>query len=133
MSCRAISIALFAALSGSGFHVPALAAQPPDALTQLGTNTTAANGFLPFPPAPNATTRNNLNNRLIQLAANIKAQGIKIYVVKFAISNTTVASLLQTVASSPGAPYYYVADDAAELREAFQLIGADLSKLRLSK
>ncbi len=42
LSLGRLSITLLAALSGSAIQSPVLAAQQPDALTQLGTNTTAA-------------------------------------------------------------------------------------------
>lgn len=80
---------------------------------------------------------NNLNNRLKELAANIKGadpdKGVKIYVVQYDEPSATLQALLQSVATEPGAPYYYQANDAAALQTAFQKIAASLSVLRLSK
>lgn len=97
-----------------------------------GTNTSSGHGYLPSPPdAPN--TRNNLNNRLKRLAANVKAQGIKLYVIQFDETSATLTALLQSVATAPDAPYYYNAPTVAELQAAFREIANNLSKLRLSK
>ncbi|MGH6753777.1 MAG: pilus assembly protein TadG-related protein [Bradyrhizobium sp.] len=101
------------------------------ATASAGTTTNAAHGFMPAPPAaPN--TRNNLNNRLLQLAANVKAAGIKLYVIQFDNTNPALTTLLSSVATEPNAPYYYNAPTTAELKEAFSQIASNLSKLRLS-
>jgi hypothetical protein len=94
-----------------------------------GTN--ALHGTMPS-PAPSGTY-NNLNGRLITMAEAIKAQGVRIYVIKYQYNNPATETLLQQVASEPAAPFYYNADDAAELEAAFEEIAADLSALRLSK
>lgn len=99
--------------------------------TGAGTSTNAAHGFMPSPPAA-ANTRNNLNNRLLQLAANVKAAGIKLYVIQFDNTNPALTTLLSSVATEPNAPYYYNAPTVAELQEAFSQIASNLSKLRLS-
>lgn len=99
--------------------------------TGAGTNTNSAHGFMPSPPAA-ASTRNNLNNRLLQLAANVKAAGIKLYVIQFDNTNPALTTLLSSVATEPNAPYYYNAPTVAELQEAFSQIASNLSKLRLS-
>jgi len=97
-----------------------------------GRNTRAEHGFLPSPPAAPGT-RNNLNNRLIQLAANIKAMGIRLYVIQFDNDTAALTTLLKTVASEPREPFYYYAPNEAALREAFRQVANNLSKLRLSK
>ncbi len=97
-----------------------------------GTTTNSAHGFLPSPPDL-ANTRNNLNNRLKRLAANVKAEGIALYVIQFEEDNPNLGTLLQAVATEPNAPYYYFAPTATELQEAFQAVAANLSKLRISK
>jgi Flp pilus assembly protein TadG len=99
--------------------------------TGAGTTTNSAHGYMPSPPdAPN--TNNNLNNRLLRLAANIKAQGIKLYVIQFDNTNPALTALLSAVASEPNAPYYFNAPTVAELQAAFDEIAANLSKLRIS-
>lgn len=97
-----------------------------------GTTSNSAHGYLPSPPDV-ANTRNNLNNRLKRLAANIKAQGITLYVIQFDNNSATLTNLLKAVATQPNEPYYYNAPTEAELRLAFQQIANNLSKLRLSK
>jgi Mg-chelatase subunit ChlD len=99
--------------------------------TGAGTQTSATHGYMPSPPAA-ANTYNNLNNRLLQLAANVKAQGIKLYVIQFDNTNPTLTALLSSVATEPNAPYYYNAPTTAELQAAFSQIASSLSKLRLS-
>lgn len=94
-----------------------------------GTNT--VHGTMPS-PAPSGTY-NNLDGRLLTMAAAIKLQGVRIYVIKYQYNNAATETLLKQVASGPDAPYYYNADDAAELQAAFEEIAADLSSLRLSK
>jgi Flp pilus assembly protein TadG len=100
--------------------------------TGAGTTTNAAHGYLPSPPDA-VNTRNNLNNRLRRLAANVKAMGIKLYVIQFDNNSATLTALLQSVATEPNAPFYFNAPTEAELQSAFQQIAANLSKLRLSK
>jgi Flp pilus assembly protein TadG len=100
--------------------------------TAAGTTTNAAHGYLPSPPDA-VNTRNNLNNRLKRLAANVKAMGIALYVIQFDEDSPTLTALLSSVATEPNAPYYFNAPTVAELQSAFQQIAANLSKLRLSK
>lgn len=96
-----------------------------------GAGTTSKHGKI------SGTTNNNLNERLKKLAANIKgadpAKGVKIYVVQYDEPSTALKALLQTVATEPGAPYYYQANDSAALQSAFKKIAASLSVLRLAK
>lgn len=99
--------------------------------TGAGSTTNSAHGYMPSPPAaPN--TYNNLNNRLLQLAANIKAQGVKLYVIQFDNISPALTTLLSTAATEPNAPYYFNAPTVDELKAAFDEIAANLSKLRLS-
>ncbi|MBI2254460.1 MAG: VWA domain-containing protein [Proteobacteria bacterium] len=80
---------------------------------------------------------NNKNNRLKQLATAIKGadptKGVKIYVVQYDDPSSTLKALLQSVATGPNAPYYYLANNATDLEAAFKSIAASLSVLRLSK
>jgi len=79
------------------------------------------------------TARPDMNDRLLQLAANIKADGVIIYVIQFANAGSALQTLLQTVASGPASPFYYFAPDAATLQQVFREIANHLSELRLSK
>lgn len=76
---------------------------------------------------------NGMDDRLRQLATNIKNAGVVLYVIQFANSGTGLQSLLQDVASGPGSPFYHYAPDDAALRAVFREIANDLSELRLSR
>ncbi len=80
-----------------------------------------------------ANARPDLNDRLLALADNVKADGVIIHVVQFSNRGTKLRALLQTVASGPGSPYYFFAPDADTLKKAFREIADNLSQLRLSK
>ena len=74
-----------------------------------------------------------MNDRLQQLAANIKASGVQLYVIQFKHNSGSLSSLLKGVASSPDAPHYHFAPDGAALQQVFQEVANHLSELRLSK
>lgn len=76
---------------------------------------------------------NGMNERLRQLASNIKSQGVVLYVIQFANNGTALQALLRDVASGPESPFYHYAPDDAALRAVFREIANDLSELRLSK
>ncbi|CCQ73542.1 VWA domain-containing protein [Magnetospira sp. QH-2] len=80
-----------------------------------------------------AGARTEMNERLLELANNIKASGVIIYVVQFAYQDSDLQTLLQQVASGPISPYYYYAPDADALTAVFHEVANDLSELRLSK
>lgn len=96
-----------------------------------GTNT--SHGTLPAAGTYwSANQWNNLNNRLLKLAAQIKGpSAARIYVIQF--RNTANTTLLQNVASGKDAPYFFNAADTDELKSAFKQIAADLSTLRLTQ
>lgn len=77
--------------------------------------------------------RPEMNERLRMLAANVKADGVIIYVIQFANEGTELQELLREVASGPDAPYYYYAPDRATLRQVFREVANHLAMLRLSK
>ncbi|MGB0630109.1 MAG: VWA domain-containing protein [Alphaproteobacteria bacterium] len=77
--------------------------------------------------------RNDMNDRLRLLAANIKASGVKIYTIQFANSGGPLQSLMKEIASGPDAPYYHYAPDGSTLQTVFQEVANHLSELRLSK
>ncbi len=79
------------------------------------------------------TARPDMNDRLLALADNIKADGVLIYVIQLSNNGSQLKTLLQTVASGPGSPYYHFAPDAAALQNIFRQIADHLSALRLSK
>ena len=74
-----------------------------------------------------------LDNRLRDLAANIKAMGVEIYAIQFGDITPTQEQLMKDIATEPNSPYYFYAPDSASLQEAFQEVANTLSQLRLSK
>jgi len=80
-----------------------------------------------------ANARPDMNDRLLALADNIKADGVILYVIQFSNHGSQLRALLQTVASGPGSPYYFFAPDADTLKQVFRQIADHLSQLRLSK
>lgn len=86
-----------------------------------------------FGPAASIMCRDALSARLQLLAANVKADGVIVYVIQFGNSSGTLATLLKGVATSTGAPHYHYAPDAAALQSVFTTIANNLSTLRLSK
>lgn len=74
-----------------------------------------------------------MDDRLRAVAANAKAQGIKVYVIQFYYSSGPLQALLQEVATEPAAPFYHFAADGDALNNAFKEIADDLSALRISK
>lgn len=82
-------------------------------------------------------TKNNMNNRLLQLAnlikGNIPGQGVQIYVIQYQEADPNLSILLKQVATQPTSPYYFFAPDEASLDGIFSKIAANLSKLRVSK
>jgi hypothetical protein len=66
-----------------------------------------------------------------ELCTNIKAKKITVYTVAFAVTDTSIKSILQGCASS--ANNYFDASNASELHDAFQKIAEDFSPLRLTQ
>lgn len=77
------------------------------------------------------TAVTELNNRLRDTCAAMKAKGIIVYTVVFDLSSSTVDTLLRNCATQPD--YYFNTPDAASLRQAFRTIGDSLANLRISK
>ncbi len=77
--------------------------------------------------------RPEMDARLLELAANVKADGVVLYVVQFANGGTALQTLLQSVASGPDTPYYHYAPDADTLAQVFREVANNLSQLRLSR
>ncbi len=79
------------------------------------------------------STQPEMDARLQELATNIKASGIQLYVIQFKYNSGALATLLKGVATRPDAPFYHFAPDAATLQTVFQEIANHLSQLRLSR
>lgn len=74
-----------------------------------------------------------LDQRLRDLAAAMKAQGVVIYAIQFGDITPQQEALMKEIASGPDAPFYYFAPDSATLQQAFHEIANNLSELRISK
>ena len=77
--------------------------------------------------------RAEMDDRLREIADNIKADGVILYVIQFANAGGALQALLQEVASGPESPYYHFAPDSATLAQVFREVANHLSELRLSK
>jgi hypothetical protein len=75
----------------------------------------------------------NMDDRLRELATNIKASGVVIYAIQFANSGSAMETLLKSVATAPDSPYYHYAPDGTSLQKVFQEVANHLSELRVSK
>jgi hypothetical protein len=97
--------------------------------------TTTAKGNITLPDG--TSVKNNLNNRLLDLAQKIKgttpldSSAVKIYVIQYQENNPNLTTLLKQVATQPQAPFYYFAPDPASLNNIFDQIAASLSALRI--
>jgi len=80
-----------------------------------------------------SSAQSGMNDRLLKLAANVKADGVVLYVIQFANEGTELQQLLKDVASGPKSPFYHYAPDRAALKEVFREIANHLSELRLSR
>jgi Mg-chelatase subunit ChlD len=67
----------------------------------------------------------------LQLCANIKAEGIKLFTVSFEVSDPATEAMLRDCASR--ADDYYNADNPTQLKTAFRSIAAALAQLRISR
>ena len=114
--------------------LPAGTAEPPRAIVLMtdGSNTCAVgDAYQNYSGCGVFGDNSWRNQRLIDLATAIKAQGVYIYAIQFADAGN--AGLLQQVATKTTAPFYYYAPSAADLSNAFTEIANNLSNLRLSR
>lgn len=66
-----------------------------------------------------------------QLCTAMKAKGIIIYTVGFELDTQSAKNLLTNCATDPS--HLYLPESGAELKNAFAAIGADISRLRISR
>jgi len=98
-----------------------------------GTVTSKGNITLP----DGTSVKNNLNNRLLQLAAKIKGTdpmnlaAVKIYVIQYQENDPALTTLLKAVASQPQAPFYFFAPKPSDLNAIFTQIADSLQALRI--
>lgn len=72
-----------------------------------------------------------IDDRLTEVCSNMKADGIIIYTITFALNHEGTKSLYRNCASDPAK--YFDSPNETELRTAFKRIADELSNLRLSK
>lgn len=115
-------------------QLPAGTGEPPRAIVLMtdGSNTCAVgDAYQNYSGCGIGGDNSWRNQRLIDLATNIKAQGVYIYAIQFADPGN--AGLLQQVATKDTAPFYYYAPSADDLSNAFTEIANNLSNLRLAR
>jgi Flp pilus assembly protein TadG len=72
-----------------------------------------------------------IDARVTTLCNNIKATGIRVYTITFAVNAPAIQQVFRNCASEPS--LYFHSPGANDLRNAFRAIARDLSQLRLSK
>ncbi len=72
-----------------------------------------------------------INTRLSAICEAIKAEGIKIFTVMFAVTNPAIATTYQDCASEP--EFFFNSATGDELKSAFSSIGRQLASLRLAQ
>lgn len=93
-------------------------------------------GDITMPPPIGGTAKNNMNNKLLQVATKIKGANptalgsTKIYVIQYDSLDPDLTALLKKVATNEPDYYFYARSDA-ELEAAFKKIASSLSALRL--
>lgn len=90
-----------------------------------GANTVSQNGTL-----HNGNDITNANKQTKQLCSNIKSDKIQMYTVAYDFGGADTLKILKNCASKPD--MFFLASDAAGLKQAFEDIGTSLLKLRLT-
>lgn len=82
-----------------------------------------------------STARQELNDRTTDVCDAMKAEGIVIYTITFAVANNSggnaIRDIFRDCASNPG--YYFDSPTAESLRATFRAIASQLSNLRIYK
>ena len=81
------------------------------------------------------TARNEMNSRMANICAAMKAEGIVIYTITFAVANNSggnaIRDIFRNCASNPG--YFFDSPSADDLHDTFRTIASQLSNLRIFK
>ncbi len=95
-------------------------------------NTEYSNGVMTR-HQPNGTQSPNgsSDTQADKLCENMKATGITVYTIGFALNNNKAKSTMKNCATSE--EHYFLAEDGEKLREVFREIAFQIAKLRLSK
>lgn len=92
----------------------------------------SAPGYVRADGSTDNSTRGKLNRRIFDLCEAAKAQGIVVYTVVFTSSvGSDTREMYRACASDPG-KYWYAPTQTA-LTTAFEQVGSDLSKLRITR
>lgn len=73
----------------------------------------------------------NVNTRIATLCARVKAAGIRLYTITFELNSSSVQTLFRQCATTPD--LYYNSPTTSDLQRVFNLIGADLTRLRIAR
>lgn len=93
--------------------------------------TDGANTRAPSYPRHDSTDANLADTRLRQVCANLKAKGISIFTIAFAVTDANIKNTLANCSSGP--PFYYDAQSEAALTTAFATIASQLTAVRLTR
>ena len=77
--------------------------------------------------------RDEIDNKLLRICHRMKDEGYLVYTIMFGLDSTDTELAFRACASEPNEPYFYDADDGADLEDAFGDIAADLVDLHVSK
>jgi len=77
--------------------------------------------------------RDEIDDKLLRICHRMKQEGYLVYTIMFDLNSTSVETMFKACATEPNAPYFYNADNGADLEEAFGNIAADLVDLHISK
>lgn len=92
--------------------------------------TDGANTHSPNYPNHEGTDVAIANQRTVEVCDKVKATGITVYTIAFAVTDATIKNILQNCASGP--PRYYDANTIGDMQAAFANIGAQLTAVRLT-
>lgn len=90
-----------------------------------GENTKSKNGN-----AHDGNSKQDANNVTKKLCQNIDGNGIEIYTIAYEITDTATKNLMRNCATKPD--MYFDASNSSQLDDAFDAIGSNLIKLRLT-
>ena len=77
--------------------------------------------------------RDEMDNKLLRICHRMKEEGYLVYTIMFGLNSSSTELAFKSCATEPTAPYFYNADNGADLEEAFGDIAADLVDLHVSK
>jgi Flp pilus assembly protein TadG len=103
----------------------------PDLKKFLVLMTDGSNTISPTYPKHEGGDKALANDLTAETCASIKARGTYIYAIAFEVPDPVIQDVLKDCATAP--PYYYVAEDSDDLREAFAAIANSISAVRLTQ